>query len=112
MASAWTPIVPYRFGLEGADSLGGNFVRWCSSTPSWCGTDPRVFRDFVEPAGFHVVEIAVDRDVAGDQRMVAKPANVSHDAPPLLLDREPVDKIPFRRARPLPTVVPAAGIHF
>ncbi len=72
---------------------------------------PRRFGNFVQLAGLHIVDVPVDGDVTGHQRVTADAYDVLDDAPGVVRDRHPVDVLAFRRAWPRLRVAPAALIQ-
>lgn len=59
--------------------------------PDSCG-----FRDLDKLTGLHVVDVAIDRNIARDQRMGPDAAHVRTDTLSLVGDGQPVDKRAFR----------------
>ena len=60
-----------------------------------------------QPAGLHVVDIAVDGHASGDEGVGADAGDVGGDALGLVLDGQPIDEIAFRGARRITHVLPA-----
>src|ERR1700722_1562217 len=69
-------------------------------------------RNFVEPAGGHVVDIAVDRDSPWNKRMIANARDVLGHAPRVVTDREPVDVLRLGRARTPADIAEPIGSQF
>src|SRR5207253_8286528 len=67
------------------------------------------FADLDQPARPDVVDVAVDRDPSGDEGMAADPTHVFDDALLAIGDREPVDILCRRRARPAADVAEPVG---
>ena len=70
------------------------------------------FGDFLQVAAPHVVDIPVDRNRLGDQRVVANPLHVSDDPSRVILHRESIDKLTFRRSRPPSDIAKSIGSEF
>ena len=64
-----------------------------------------------QPPALHVIDIAVDRHVAGHERMRPDAPDVAGDALRLVLDGQPVDEVAFGGARPRADVVPAVRLE-
>src|SRR5215469_10412377 len=65
--------------------------------------------NFFQLAGSYVVNVSVDRNRLGNQRMVANAPDVRYDGRRIILHGEPIDKLTFRRPRPLPDIAKAVG---
>src|SRR6185437_9380347 len=67
--------------------------------------------DFVQATALDIIDIAVDRDVAGNERMRPDPAHVLHDARLLVLDRVPLDEMAGRVAAAMMRVRPCLAVE-
>ena len=69
-------------------------------------TSRRGFRNFHEFSRFHVVDIAVYRNVIGNQRVVSDTHDILDDALRIVGECQPIDVVTFRRPRPVARVAP------
>src|SRR5262249_34570849 len=83
---------------------------WRRRSPWLYGlTHRRGVRDLLQSAGLHVVDVSVDRDGFWNQRMVADTPHIGDDCRRVVLHREPVDELTFRRAWALADIAKAGG---
>src|SRR5713101_444782 len=73
-------------------------------------TDRWRLGDFDQAPARYVVDVAVDRDGLGDQRVRPDAPDIGDHTLGLIPDGEPIDELPLRRARPPPGVPPALRI--
>ena len=69
------------------------------------------FRDLVDLAGLHIIDVAVDRDVFRHQRMRTDARDVLRDAFLLILDRVPLDEVAGRAAAAMLRVRPVLAVE-
>src|SRR5262252_8949628 len=74
-------------------------------------TSSHSFRNLYELSGFHVVEIAVNGNVIGNQWMLSNTDDILDNAFGVVRKCEPIDVVAFSRPRPLARVVPATLIQ-
>src|SRR5712671_4920795 len=58
-------------------------------------TSHRGFWNLHELSGFHVVDVAVYRDVIGNQRVISNTRDILDHAPGVIGERQPIDVIAF-----------------
>jgi hypothetical protein len=71
----------------------------------------RGFRYFYEPPRFHVEDVAVYRNVIGDQRVVSDTHDILDDALGVIRECQPIDVVTFCRSRPVARVAPATLVQ-
>ena len=69
------------------------------------------FRNLHEFSGFHVVDVAVNRNVIGNQRMISNTRDILDDALRIVRECQPVDVATFCGPRPLARVMPPTLIQ-
>jgi hypothetical protein len=70
---------------------------------------PRGFRNFDKFSRFHVVDVAVYRNVIGNHRVISNTRDILDRAPGVIGERQPIDVIGLCRPRP---PRPSHGSHF
>src|SRR5262249_45049047 len=68
--------------------------------------------DFFELASPHIIDVPVDRNGPGNQRMTADALHISDDPSRVILHREPIDELTFRRSRTLPDIAKPVRSEF
>ena len=76
-----------------------------------CSASRLGFGNFDELSRFHIVDVAVYRDVVGNQWVVSDTHDILNDALRIIRERQPVDVVTFRRSRTVARVVPAALVQ-
>ena len=66
---------------------------------------------FQQLAAAHIIDIPVDGNRLGHQRVIANAAHIGGDAGDLIFDCQPVDKLTFGRAGAVAAVMPTAGVN-
>src|SRR5690606_5975065 len=112
--------------LSGAAGTGGRVPRdACADAPAAaggtgasgtgsgrlaaCGAGARRLGDLDETTGLHVVDVAVDGDPAGHERMLTDARDVVDDALRLVLDGQPLDVLGDRRSGAAADVAESVG---
>src|SRR5262249_32539976 len=67
------------------------------------------FWDFFQSASSYVVNVPVDRNRLWNQRMVADAPHVGENGGRIILHREPINELTFRRSGTFPDIAKAAG---
>src|SRR5438094_6640479 len=95
---------------KGRPFWAGPFVPIDSaSTPLHGFPRSRGSGDFLQPASPYVVNVSVDRNSPGNQRVVPNAPHVGDDGSRIILHREPINELTLRRSWAFPDIAKAAG---